>query len=327
VHDIYFLPEYGKLCELVDGGTCHEFVLKDECGTVRNQFIKRPTPYLIDGVQYYDIVTPYGYGGPMIYEATDKAELLKRYEAAFAEYCAENNIVCEFVRFHPIYQNYKDFEPVYHGVFSRNTVGTNLKDFEDPVQKEFAKSARREVRRAGEAGVECVIVRAPENLDAFRRLYEETMGRNNASAMYYFPSEYYTMLTTDLRENVLEIQVRYNGEIIASEIYFICGDLMHAHLLGSSQALFELGGGAILEAAAARWGKENGFRYIHHGGGRSSDPNDSLYMYKIKFGKHTRFDFYIGKKVWLTDVYESLVARRLQDGPIENEGFFPIYRG
>ena len=103
---------------------------------------------------------------------------------------------------------------------------------------------------------------------------------------------------------MLEIQLIYENEIIASEMYFIEGDLMHAHLLGSSQKMLDLDAGALLEATAARWGHEHGYRYIHHGGGRTSAEDDSLYTYKKKYGKNTEFDFYVGKKIWDREKYD-----------------------
>lgn len=325
--DIYFESEYGKLCELVDNGDCCEFVLESRFGTVKNMFIKRPAPYLVDGVQYFDAVTPYGYGGPVICQTTDKEKLLEEYQDEFSRYCAQNNIICEFVRYHPVFRNYEDFGSIYQTEYSRHTVGTNLKDFDDPVQAEFSKTARREVRKAENAGVTCSVHLHPENLDVFRRLYEETMDRNHAGAMYYFPDAYYQMLTTTLRSSVLEIQAHFDGEIVASEIYFITGGIMHAHLLGSGQKLLEIGGGAIIEATAARWGREHGCRYIHHGGGRSSAADDPLYMYKKKFGKNTEFDFYIGKKIWNQEIYDRMLMLHKAEGEIENPGFFPEYRG
>lgn len=325
--DIYFAPDYGKLCELVDNGQCCEYVLETESGMIRNMFIKRPAPYLVNGVQYYDIVTPYGYGGPVICQANDKETLLEAYRESFSKYCAENNIVCEFIRYHPILCNYADFGSVYQTEYSRHTVGTNLKDYEDPVQSEFSKSARREVRKAESVGVACSVHPHPEDLSVFRVLYEETMDRNGAGAMYYFPDQYYEFLTTSLRDYVLEVRAQYDGEVVASEIYFVAGNIMHAHLLGSSHKLMEIGGGAILEATAARWGRENGYQFIHHGGGRTSAVDDPLYMYKKKFGKNTEFDFYIGKKIWNQAVYDQLVAQRCAEGEITNPGFFPQYRG
>lgn len=325
--DIYFNPEYGKLCELVDGGKCAEYSLSTSYGKITNRFIMRPAPWLLDGKQYFDIVTPYGYGGPIIHEALDKSKLLMEYEKGFKEYCIENSIVCEFIRFHPIYRNYEDFSDIYDVIYSRHTVGTNLFGFDDPVQDEFSKSARKDLRKATGFGVTCSIHKNPDSLAVFKKLYEETMDRNQAEAMYYFPDEYYRILTHELRESVLEIQAHYNGETIASEIYFIDGGIMHAHLLGSNQKLLEVYGGVMLEATAARWGKENGYRYIHHGGGRSSAEDDPLYLYKKKFGKHTLFDFYITRKVWQEELYSRLILERKKEGPIANPEYFPMYRG
>ena len=324
--DIYYEAAYGKICELVDDGECCRFELNTANGSVLNQFIKRSVPFLIDGVQYYDIVTPYGYGGPTVLEAIDREKLIEEYHVRFADYCKENHIICEFIRYHPIYQNYLDFSSVYETTFSRHTVGTNLRDYDDPVQSEFGKSARREVRKAESAGVQCVLNVNPTDLQIFKRLYEETMDRNHAGVMYYFPDEYYRFLSNELRDSVLEIQAWLDDEVIASEIYFISGNVMHAHLLGSNNRLLETGG-AILEAVAARWGKQNGYHYIHHGGGRSSDPEDPLYLYKKKFGKHTEFDFYTGKRIWNKKIYDLAVKMRNDQGPIENEAYFPKYRG
>ena len=77
--DIYFLKEYGKLCQAMGEGRCNIFEWKSESGMIKNMFIMRPVPWLIHGVQYYDIVTPYGYGGPMIFETNNGEKLKKEY--------------------------------------------------------------------------------------------------------------------------------------------------------------------------------------------------------------------------------------------------------
>ena len=65
--------------------------------------------------KWYDFVTPYGYGGPLITEVEDgaKEQLVKAFYEEFSRYCAEQKIVSEFVRFHPIAQNALDFIEVY----------------------------------------------------------------------------------------------------------------------------------------------------------------------------------------------------------------------
>ena len=324
--DVYFLPEYGHLCETMDGGTCELYKYESSSGKMTNMFIKRPVPWIIDNVQYYDIATPYGYGGPIIIEANDREKLKHEYTIAFAKYCSENNIISEFVRFHPIFCNYLDVDDTYDIVYSRHTVGTNLIDYEDPVQKEFAKSIRRDNRRAIEKGVSVKLIPEPTNLSIFRQLYEKTMDRNRADKFYYFPDKYYSILENELRPYLLEAQLHFENTVIASELYFIAGDILHAHLLGNSEKMLELAAGGLLEAAAVKWGKEHGYRYIHHGGGRSNDPEDALYKYKKKFGKNTDFDFYVGRVVWNQDIYGALVQKRIEQGPIEQDDFFPKYR-
>lgn len=324
--DVYYLPEYGKLCETMEEGECKTFDFKSKAGHIMNMFIKRPVPWDVDGEQFFDIVTPYGYGGPIILDCIDKDTLMYEYATEFQKYCEEERIVSEFIRFHPVFENYRDVDDSFGVTYSRHTVGTNLLDFDDPVQKEFAKSLRRDNRRATEMGVTVTLHPEPEDLAVFRKLYEETMDRNHADGMYYFSDEYYHILETDLRPFILEIQLHYQSEIIASEIYFTAGDILHAHLLGSNTKMLELKAGGLIEAAAAIWGKEHGYRYIHHGGGRSSDSEDTLFKYKKKFGKNTEFDFYIGRRIWNEEVYEALVQKRLEQGPIKDKDFFPIYR-
>ncbi len=317
--DIYFNSFYGKLYEKSENGTLETFCLETEDGKIEHMFIKRSIES-IDGVVYCDLVTPYGYGGPLITECHNKDRLLLEFQDKFSRYCSENHVVSEFIRFHPIFQNALDFKDIYDVVYSRHTVGTNLKDFDDPVQAEFSKSLRRELRKAEQAGISCKVIVHPKTLETFKTLYEHTMDRNHADRYYYFPDSYYEYIVDKLGEHVLELQLEYEGCIIASELYFIQGDLIHAHLLGSDDRMLELKAGVMLEATAARWGKEHGYRYIHHGGGRSSADDDELYMYKRKYGKNTAFDFYIGKKIWNQNIYDKLCCN------CTSTDFFPAYR-
>lgn len=324
--DIYYNVYYGKLYENTEHGKLETFEVDSEYGKIEHIFIKREIEMSTER-KYYDIVTPYGYGGPIITECNDKEKLLAQFEKNFTEYCTKNNIVSEFIRFHPIFENALDFKGIYDVVYSRHTVGTNLKDYDDPVQAEFSKSLRREIRKAEKNGVTVRTILEPKDLSVFKKLYEETMDRNEADAYYYFPDSYYEYIIKYLGKSVLEIQLIYENEIIASEMYFIEGDLMHAHLLGSSQKMLDLDAGALLEATAARWGHEHGYRYIHHGGGRTSAEDDSLYTYKKKYGKNTEFDFYVGKKIWDREKYDELVAKR--EGELNHKidsDYFPKYR-
>lgn len=320
--DIYFEKEYAKLYEKIENGKIEEFILESKNGIIKNLFLKRR----IEDEEFFDIITPYGYGGPIIIETNNKEELLKEYDEQFSKFCNKNNIVSEFIRFHPIYKNALDFKNIYEVEYSRKTIGTNLKDFNDPVQEEFSKNAKREIKQALKKDIKVHIIENPDNLDNFKKLYYETMERNGASEYYYFDENYFNEMILKLRDYILLIEIEFESEIIASEIYLIKGKILHAHLLGSCSKLLELNAGSLIEAMAAKWGKEHEFEYIHHGGGRTSDPEDSLFKYKKKFGKNTEFDFYIGKKIWNKEIYEKLVEKRQLTEKEKESNFFPLYR-
>lgn len=325
--DIYYNIDYCKLYEKKNE-KIEKFIYENEIGKILNIFLKRKIEISLDK-EYYDITTPYGYGGPIILDLKDKNKkdiLIQEYYEAFSKYCEKNNIVSEFIRFHPIYQNALDFIKIYDINFSRKTIGTNLKDYIDPVSSEFSKSAKREIKNAQKNNLSVMIIEKPENLNDFKKVYFETMARNSADSFYYFDEYYFNNLIKFLTNSILLIQILENEEILASELYFKNGQILHAHLLGVSQRGLELNIGSLIEATAAQYGKERSYYYIHHGGGRSSDPEDGLFKYKKKFGKNTEFDFYIGKKIWNKEIYDTLVNKKEITVEEKNSNYFPLYR-
>ncbi len=318
--DIYFDPHYARLYENIEGGSLLVYALDNAQGRVTNTVIKRPIP----GVEgWFDLITPYGYGGPIIERLSNsasEAELIAAYTEDFGKFCKENNIVSEFVRFHPIIGNGPVFASVYGSEYMRPTLGTNLADFDDPFTAEFSKSCRKTVRQALSKGVTYKVTPSPDSLDSFKDIYYSTMDRNNAPDYYYFGDEYFDSLLCDLKDHVLTVEALYDGKTVAMGLYLTSGDTIHVHLSGTKTEYLNLSPAYVLKYAAVLWGKENGFRLIHYGGGRSNSTNDPLYVFKKKFAVHTEFDFYIGKKVWNAEKYAELTIG------CSDPGFFPLYR-
>lgn len=154
--DIYFDDNFGKLYEDIEYGKSEVFRFSSSEGAISTQFIKRAIPMNINGCTYYDLITPYGYGGPYIVESTanDKSVLVTKFMDEFKQYCMDNHIVSEFIRFHPIIGNHKDFINVYDTVYLHPTVGTKIEGIEDPIQEEFSKSCRKSIRRALKSGID-----------------------------------------------------------------------------------------------------------------------------------------------------------------------------
>lgn len=323
--DIYFDKNYGKLYEKIENGKAEIFEYEDENGKISNQFILREISEKIDGIQYFDIITPYGYGGPILekYRKEKKAELIDKYYKNFKSYCDSKKIVSEFIRFHPILENAQDFKEIYNPQCIRKTLGTNLKEFENPLTSEFSKSCRKNIRQALNKGISYQITEHPDNLENFKKIYYSTMDRNHATDYYYFPEEYFENILKKFKNNVILVEAIYEGKTIASGLYFIYNKIIHIHLSGTLSEYLYLSPAYILRYAVTLWGKENGYELIHHGGGRSNSEDDSLFKFKKQFAKNTEFDFYIGKKIWNQEIYDKLCKIRKVDN---KEEFFPAYR-
>ncbi|WP_368652899.1 peptidoglycan bridge formation glycyltransferase FemA/FemB family protein [Ornithinibacillus sp. 4-3] len=325
IKDIYFDNRYGQLYEKMENGICEVFEIENEYGKIKHMYIKRSIPHLISGERYYDIVTPYGYGGPIIIKGSNETKefLLYDFKKKFKKYCIEQNIVSEFIRFHPMLNNAQDFNICYDTLHIRNTVGTNLGRYEDPFQEEFSKSCRKNIRKALKEGVEFKVTHKPEDIRSFIDIYYSTMDRNNAADYYYFDEEYFSKCLDAFQENIILVEAIYNEQVIAMGFYFVFDKFIHIHLSGTLSEFLYLSPAYVLRYAITLWGKENGYKYIHHGGGRTSDPSDTLYKFKKQFGKNTEFEFYVGKQIWNQDVYDQLCEINNIDQDIE---FFPAYR-
>lgn len=319
--DIYFSESYGRLYEKVEKGKLEVFEHDSKYGKIRHMFIKREIETNINGEKWYDIVTPYGYGGPIITKSkTNKNFLLiDDFYKDFKEYCRENNIVSEFIRFHPIFKNADSFSNIYEVTNLHSTVGTDIEKHADPFQKEFSKSARKNVRKALREGVSFKVTKNVEEIAEFKEIYFDTMDRNKASDYYYFDDEYFFQSAKTMSDNILLVKALYENKVIAMGFYFIFGDMIHIHLSGTLKGYLNLSPAYVLRYAVTKWAKENNYRLIHHGGGRTDDKNDTLYTFKKRFGS-LRFDYKVGKKIWNTEVYEELSKDK------ESSDYFPLYR-
>lgn len=321
--DIYFEPDYARLYESKDS-TAEEYRLDCEYGTVTNLFLKRKIDISVgDGKQYYDIITPYGYGGPIIHSASDKDKLKEAYIKDFKRYAEENDIVSEFVRFHPIIGNGVDFKDIYSSIFDRKTVGTTL-TYEDVIGTEFSKHKRKHIRRIlKNPDIRYEIDEHPESLDDFVEIYYSTMDRDNADDYYYFGKDYFREMHKFFPDNITTGKVFLKDTLIAMGVYFRYGRYLHAHLSGTLSEYLEYSPAYILKYALALYGHEKGYEVIHYGGGSSRSEDNGLYKFKREFGQNTQFDFYIAKKVWNNEIYKALCEEKGADMSSE---FFPAYR-
>lgn len=324
--DIYFKTEYGKLNESIEHGKAETFSFECEHGKVQSVYIKREVPYLIDGVQYYDAITPYGYGGPVITACTDREKLLKAYAKAYCEHCEKEKIVSEFVRFHPLAENALDFDELYETTFNRHTLAVDLSD-ENYSAVQFTPDCRNMIRKAAKKGVTTEVDTECAHLDDFINMYYATMDKNSASDYYYFGREYFEQLKSLKGCKLVLINGYVEGEIISSAMFMSSDEYIHYHLSATNPAFYSYAANNSILAAAIEYGREQGLKWLHLGGGLSSSEKDNLFRFKRSFGRteNNLKDFYLGKAVFMPEVYNKLCELAKANG-VENEEFFPGYR-
>jgi len=321
--DIYFEEAYAKLSQIIEQGTAEYFHHHDQDGEISYVFIKRKIPQKIDNREYYDITTPYGYGGPVIRKLTGNHEnLVNSFNSKFSDFCRKENIVSEFVRFHPIINNQATFRGIYQTMYMRPTIGTDLTKSDHPEISEFSKSTKTAIRRAYRQGFTWEIVPQPVDLSNFIKLYFNTMDRQQAVEFYYFDQDYFQSMLELVPEHIVNINIYLADTCVTSGLYFIYNQFMHEHLSATHSEYLHLGPAYLLKDIAVQWAKQQGIDLVHYGGGTSNAPDDALLFFKRRFSQTTEFEFHIGTKIHNPEVY-----KRLTDMTSTGESnFFPTYR-
>jgi serine/alanine adding enzyme len=325
--DVYYSPAYGKLYEDIENGEYIRYKLSTHAGTVINPFIKRPIPWLIDGKQYYDIITPYGYGGPLLVDCDCAEPLMQEFNTAFSLFCKDNDIICEFIRFHPLINNAAYCNSVYDVVLNRHTVAMDIADAAF-FSTQFDTPCRNRVRKSSKNGVIIEIDNQLKAIDVFADLYYMTMAKNGADDYYFFSRSYFHKIRDELAGSASLINARYNDKIIASSLFlFTAGGNAHYHFSATNPEYYSLASNNLILKTACDYFSGLGCTWLHIGGGLSSDMNDRLFVFKRTFGREDRNlkDFYTGKRVWNKEVYDRAVDIYMANGGCRNS-FFPEYR-
>lgn len=321
--DVYYLSGYVKAFQAHGDGEPILFYYDDGKNRGINVSMKRSISRdfgfrePLDDERYFDLSTPYGYGGWII--EGDSFQLFKDYE----RWCQRNNIVSEFVRFHPILSNYTDSLGHYDIVNLGNTVAMELNSPEN-IWENITSKNRNAIRKAMKSDIKIYNGRFPKIFDDFKRIYDMTMTRDEATEYYYFGDRFYSTLLNELPNNAQIFWAEKEGVVIAASIILECNGFMSYHLSGGLKEYSTLAPTNLLLYKAALWGCEHGIKRFHLGGGVGSEE-DSLFKFKKSFFKGELHSFHIGKKVFNNDAYQELTM--LREGLIKDVNFFPVYRG
>jgi hypothetical protein len=263
-----------------------------------------------------DVVSPYGYGGPIAVGADPP---LAEFAAAYQAWCAVQGVLTSFVVFHPLFANDAHAGTLgFHRIPLGGTVAWSLAE-PDPRAR-MHRHHRRMVRRAEAAGLVATVEPAPEDLSEFVALYEHAMRRLEASDFYLFPASYWQALLRDVPLTRVDVRDG-DGALVAGVLGIGSPPWLHYHLGAAADAARGTGASHLALCALAEWGRESGYSLLHLGGGVSG-REDSLLEYKLRFAPGGLIASATGRAVHDRDAY----ARLTGADEIDWAGFFPAYR-
>lgn len=320
-YDVFYLSAYLRAFQLQGSGEPILIVYTDGGDYAINAVFRRDVaddPHFtgkLEKGKYYDISTPYGYGG-FIGNITDYGKL----NSEWRQYCVEQGYICEFVRF----ELFEDYRENYSGevVTRTHNVVRSLERPLDEMWMDFKQKVRKNVKRAAQYNLELILDPNGAYLDDFLRIYDSTMDRNHAEDAYYFSREFFQILNT-MRENVMYFHVLYEGKVISTELVIYDAENCYSYLGGTDRGYFEMRPNDFLKYEIIKWAKAKGLKNFVLGGGYGVD--DGIFQYKQCLAPHGVVDFYIGKRIFHQGTYDALVQIRGDD--IANRDYFPLYRG
>lgn len=331
-HDIYYSRGYVDAFKLHGDGD--PILIYYESSALRGIYVAMMRdlsllPWTIGKIQpnqWYDLTTPYGYGG-WIFEGDTGIEQLHIFYDEYKVFMREHNFVSNFVRYSPVLNNSCYLRQMSRIIDLGKTISINL-DSEDVVWNNIKSKNRNMIRKAIKNGVTIEHCKPTSDLmSIFKQIYDETMRFDNAINYYYFGDLFYQSIIDNLSDNTEVFYALHEGSIIAISIILYCNAQMHYHLSGTKSEFRALAPTNLLLYEASLWGIKMGLKTFHLGGGVGSGE-DNLYKFKAAFNRNSNCQFSVGQEVFNVEMYNSLVKWRTQDDTAfdYSSSFFPIYR-
>jgi sugar O-acyltransferase (sialic acid O-acetyltransferase NeuD family) len=278
----------------------------------------------IDGQNVYDTTSVYGYCGPISTICFDKLEKshISYFQSSIFNFFKERNIISAFLRLHPLLFNQNIFKNFGEIVELSNTIAIDLSLTENEQKKQYRKSILYDINRLKKNGFEVFEATSKQDIDAFISIYKKNMLKVNANEEYFFSKDYFYQFIDSVCFDKKLLLVKKDGEVCAGALFTIINGIIQYHLAGTSQKYINFSPMKLLIDEIRSIGNSLNAKYVHLGGGLSSDEDDTLFIFKSGFSK-VKLKYQIWKLIVDEKKYNELVT--LNDSDI-NSDFFPLYR-
>lgn len=327
--DVYFQPEY--VYAYVDSAEVEAccVVCKSSAAILMYPFLKSSIARgegssNVGGLQ--DIQSAYGYGGPVVNVAGEDPQFLQQAWGRFSEWCTAEQIVSEFVRFHPLLDNVRWGPQSMKTCKDRMTIPIMLESYESAMRDtSYYRAHRQMLNKAGRMGFSFHVLPASSELSWFVPLYQETQDFLKAGSDTRFGMKYFKTLTDGLGASAWMGVVKQSDEITAAALVLEGPAYLHSHLMGYRRDIKTAGMTNILYHGIAVEGANRGKAILHMGGGLTSSEQDSLFRFKASLSP-ARADFWLGTCCRNQIQYEELAREWESKNGMRPKNYFQFYR-
>lgn len=317
---VYHSPDYIRVLEGQCGDRAELFLFGNEDRFAYYPFFRRSLGDLpfVKGAgtglsDCSDIVTSWYYGGPLVSKEDD--ELIDRFRLEFGEYCRDQRIVSEFIRFDPYVGNDRYVTGSVKVWNDREVVFINLQLSESDIVNGYDRKCRKNIRRARDAGVQVRFQWTEADIKKFHEIYDSEMKRKCAPKKYFFPTEFFFDLLSSVNGSVLTT-IYVGGSFAGGSLVIQQGEMVSDYLRATDPSFWNLRINDYVVHRNAMFFKERGARIYDLQGGR-----EGVFRFKRAFSSSTLW-FRVGSCIHLPEEFRELC--RL--APSLSEDFFPPYR-
>lgn len=308
IADIYYTSQYFLSALKLDPGEALLFYYKDDEGEVAYPFIKRQLNNTRES-SYFDITTPFGYGGPVLKAKNDYGKLAASFREIFVEYCENEKIIAEYIRFHPLEENAHLFKDHLKISSLYETFTIKLKDY-------FTAGITSRLSDGdSEKDSDLVIKKLGTVRHMFEFLvlyYSAARRREEADSYYFFTNDYFETLISSMGPNLHLFGAYHDNKLVSACYVLTMGDTIYYHLEGSLSEADNDKAMQLLLLKVAEWGADNYYAYFHLGGDFQGEMHGEKPV-KKGIANCDPEVFYIGQKVYNQQIYNHLVALEDKD--------------
>lgn len=302
--DFYFHPDYHDLYKLrYQDSEPYLWVYEEKKNIFFYPFNKSKINLdFLRGKNYFDINSTYGFVGPI--SNTKDKNFISNAWSEFDIWTKDQNIIVEFTRFNPLKNNHDICHNKTLLEFNRYVAISDFREGETKFNLSILSKTKNMIKKAKKNNFKTLKLNFKLFKSEFKNIYYKTMKRNKANSFFKYNSEYFDKIAKFKETEFYGIQ--HNNKLVAGGIFFNFNSIASYHLGACLNEYLRFGLSNLYLFDASIDLIKKGVKFMNLGGGRTTDPNDSLLKFKRDNSTELK-KFFIGKRIINNEVYELIL--------------------